>query len=206
MNRIFENEALIIVDKPVNWLTTPAREADDPRPCLGRRLQDELGLRIFPVHRLDFEVSGLVLFAKTAAAHRLAQAWFEGGRVTKTYRALSGLAPGWPAEWTEWRSQLAKGKRRAFRAAHGKAALTRARAQRAGDQLRWTLEPRTGRSHQLRFELADHGWPILGDVLYGAEPRAPESGIALRAVSLDFEGVGERMGLPAVVAGPDLED
>ena len=83
MNRIFENEALIVVDKPVNWLTTPAREADDPRPCLGRRLQDELGFRIFPVHRLDFEVSGLVLFAKTAAAHRLAQAWFEGGRVTQ---------------------------------------------------------------------------------------------------------------------------
>ncbi|HMN69804.1 MAG TPA: pseudouridine synthase, partial [Bdellovibrionales bacterium] len=73
MNIVFENENLIAVDKPHGWLTTPARSADDPRPCLGRELQAAVGSQVYPVHRLDFEVGGLVLFARTAQAHRVAQ-------------------------------------------------------------------------------------------------------------------------------------
>lgn len=196
---VFRNEHLLIADKPALTLTTPSRDPNDPRRCLGRELQTACGNQIYPVHRLDFEVSGLVMFAMTAAAHRTAQAWFEGGRVEKTYRAQTVAARGgYPTAWTEWRSRLARGKRRAFRAPHGKDALTRARV--IADEpptLTWDVMPITGRPHQLRFELSDHGWPILGDVLYGGPPT--EGGIALRAWRLNFAYVGERLGLPVEI-------
>lgn len=191
MKIVFQNENLIAVDKDPLVLTTPARFADDPRPCLGRDLQKFVGRQIYPVHRLDFEVSGLVLFALDADAHRIAQRWFEVASVGKLYHAVASR-PAAPSEWTEWRSRLVRGKRRTFEAPHGQPAHTRARSL---DGEAWELQPVTGRPHQLRVEMAKRVAPILGDVLYGA-PARPEPGIALRAVALDFAGVGDRLGLP----------
>jgi tRNA pseudouridine32 synthase/23S rRNA pseudouridine746 synthase len=197
--RVFENENFIAVDKPPMVLTTPSRDARDPRPCLGKDLQARMGSQIFPVHRLDFEVGGLVLFAKTREAHRQAQVWFEQAQVGKTYLALSEPVSGATAsDWLEWRSCLVRGKRRAFEAQHGKDSLTRARLLDPSRAL-WELMPITGRPHQLRFEMFKHGHPILRDTLYGAKPdpsRDASDGIALRAVKLDFSGLKERLGLP----------
>lgn len=193
---VFESEGLIAVDKPAAVLTTPARDPSDSRPCLGRVLQARMGQQIYPVHRLDFEVSGLVLFAKTTDAHRISQKWFEEGVVKKSYQAITKLPPGalgGSTDWQEWRSILVRGKRRTFEAGHGKPSLTRARAfkvsESAGELFEfWELQPVTGRPHQLRFEMAKHARPILGDILYGGVPSA-RVGIALRAVSLDFSGI-----------------
>lgn len=209
LNFIFNSDHFCAVEKPAEWLTTPSRSQTDPRPCLGRELQRQLGVQIYPVHRLDFEVSGLVLFAKFQEAHRRAQVWFETGVVEKTYHALSRAGhaePPW--EWDEWHCRLVRGKRRAFEAAHGKEARTRARVVTVKDPSeaatfvtwKWELQPLTGRSHQLRYEMARHGYPILGDTLYGADPRT-EPGIALRAVGLDFTQVPaeNRLGLPALL-------
>lgn len=222
---IFENMDLIAVDKPHGWLTTPAREATDPRPCLGRELQAAVGRQIFPVHRLDFEVSGIVLFAKTKDAHTAAQKWFEDGTILKTYQAFSS-AFGDISEWKEWRvwkSRIAKGKKRAFEAPHGKDAETRARVieevagtGRAGSGLfRWELVPVTGRPHQLRFEMYKNGFSILGDVLYGGKEAKPvkdsaserQDWIALRAVSLNLQQIApdQRFGLPPVLTVEPLE-
>lgn len=202
IRRLFENENWLVVVKPAGWLTTPARAKEDPRPCLGRSLQAEVGQQIFPVHRLDFEVSGLVLFAKNAMAHRIGQKWFEKGEILKTYRAETGPALGeWGEEWMEWRSKLLRGKRRAYVSANGKESLTRARIVGKSDLVWvWELQPLTGRPHQLRVELANHGAAILGDELYGGKKGAPHA-IALKAVRLDFENINaaERLGLPSVI-------
>lgn len=200
MRILFENENLIAVDKPVCVLTTPARDKSDPRICLGRDLQDQLKIQIYPVHRLDFEVSGVVLFAKTAEAHRIAQKWFENQEVSKTYQAIAEKSGG-SEEWTEWFSRLVRGKRRSFEAAHGLPSVTRARLVDPKQKL-WELHPVTGRPHQLRVEMAKRVGPIAGDVLYGAQP-AVQKGIALRAVSLDFSKVADRLSLPErIEAGP----
>lgn len=203
---VFENENWVVVDKPHAWLTVPARVSSDPRPCLGRHLQTELGLQIFPVHRLDFEVSGVIVFAKNTQAHKLSQSWFESGVVRKFYEALS--RPGkadWDADEVEWHSRLIKGKKRAFAADYGKEATTRARVVERGEKFwRWNLEPVTGRSHQLRFEMARHEVPIFGDVLYGGEFWS-EGKIALRAVRLDLTQIAERLGLPESLGVPSLK-
>lgn len=204
---VFRNENWVVCDKAHGVLTTPARDRTDPRPCLGLELQTSLRARIFPVHRLDFEVGGLTLFALHEKAHRESQLWFEDCLVGKVYEALS--RPARAVEGVEeWRCRLVRGKKRAFVAAHGKESITRAAlTERNEREWRWRLEPVTGRSHQLRFEMARHEAPILGDVLYGGEAVARPNWIALKAVGLDFSRVEEkrRLGLPAVLKIGPLE-
>lgn len=203
IKRLFESENWLVVAKPAGWLTTPAREKDDPRPCLGRELQREASRQIYPVHRLDFEVAGLVLFAQNPQAHKTGQKWFEDGQIVKTYRArtVPGLG-GAPSEWVEWRSKLLRGKRRAYVSPAGKESRTRARVmERHADHWVWELQPLTGRPHQLRVELALHQAPILGDELYGG-PKGEANRIELTAVSLDLQKINaaDRLGLPAVLS------
>jgi tRNA pseudouridine32 synthase/23S rRNA pseudouridine746 synthase len=203
LNRLFENEHWLVVVKPPACLTTPARLKDDPRPVLGLILQKEIGRQIFPVHRLDYEVSGVVMFALDAEHHRRASLWFEQELIEKTYLAETVAAKGEPPKaWQEWRSKLLRGKRRSYVSPHGKDCVTEARVVEAGaESWHWELKPRTGRPHQLRVELANHGAPILGDVLYGG-PKGEPGRIALTAVTLSFEHVpaADRAGLPGVVA------
>jgi tRNA pseudouridine32 synthase/23S rRNA pseudouridine746 synthase len=214
---IYQDDNFVAVDKPTLWLTTPSRDQAEERPILGLVLQTQLQQQIFPVHRLDFEVSGLVLFAKNAEAHRQSQKWFEDGTVVKTYEALSAAGPhaelAQLREWQDWRSKLARGKRRAFEAPHGKPSHTRARVtevlsepspQEPLGKWKWELQPLTGRSHQLRVEMFRHGVPIVGDALYSSQQAWPK-GIALRAVHLDLSKAKERMGLPATLSVTPLQ-
>ncbi len=198
MKIIFQNEFFVAVEKPAGWLTTPARFGDkDPRPVVGLELQKKLKKQIYPVHRLDFEVSGVVLYALDAKAHSQANTLFEGKQVQKTYRALTeNKNPQPPAvgENFEWKSRILRGKKRAYESPHGKPSLTLTQFQGAGQVgsfsagLLWELHPVTGRSHQLRFDLFRHGFPIVGDVLYGAEAQiAHPNEIALQSISLEFK-------------------
>lgn len=189
---LFDNHDFLAADKPEGWLSVPSRQGvSDPRPCLGRWLEAKLGLRLWPVHRLDEDVSGLVLYAKGPAAHKAANAWFEGRTVGKTYEALTcGPAPAGahPGQELIWESKLLRGKKRAYESPAGKPAKTRAIWEGPRGPLQaWSLEPLTGRPHQLRFDLARHGHPILGDTLYGAPP-----GIDLAAHGVRGDGIALR--------------
>jgi tRNA pseudouridine32 synthase/23S rRNA pseudouridine746 synthase len=218
---VFENEHFAVLDKPALVLSTPSREgAADERECLGIELQNQLGIQIFPVHRLDFEVSGLVMFAKNAKAHSIANGWFENKQVFKTYQAYSSgqsydhipadvknfrdkLTPK-TGEKFFWKSRLLRGKRRSYDHATGKPSETEAiylgKDPKTGWH-HWELHPLTGRPHQLRFELSSHGFPIVGDELYGSKVKFTKPGIALRAVRIDFTGTkeGRELGLPPCI-------
>lgn len=204
---VFENQNFVICDKLSGVLSTPSRhEKEDSRLCLGTALQDKLKVQIFPVHRLDFEVSGLVLYAKSSEAHRVANAWFEKQEVEKTYQAFTvtqdyshipvaienprenfKLTPG---QVFRWEGRIFRGKKRSFTSPQGKASLTEAcyKDEISAGILHWELKPVTGRSHQLRFDLSRHGFPILGDKLYGSKDlwQGNVQSIALRSFRLDF--------------------
>jgi tRNA pseudouridine32 synthase/23S rRNA pseudouridine746 synthase len=203
----FENEFLYVVDKPHGWLTTPARLMDDPRPVLGRELQSQVDRQIFPVHRLDFEVSGLTVFAKDAASHRVAQNWFEHAQVRKLYEAFTRQSPE-SEDWQEWKTNLVRGKKRSFAADYGKPSVTKARMIREDEGFyKWELVAVTGRPHQLRYELSHRGYPIVGDRLYGGIETNQKDWLALRAVELDLSSMATdlRLGLPEVCRAPSLE-
>lgn len=222
---VFENSFFVVMNKPAGVLSTPARfQEKDKRECLGTLLQEHLKIQIFPVHRLDFEVSGLVMYAKNADAHRLANGWFENKNVQKTYRArttgssfehLPAQVKGQPVDLHQgqeyqWKCRLLRGKKRAFESPHGKDSLTIAKyiqPLQDGSHL-WHLQPVTGRSHQLRYEMSRHGFPIVGDVLYGSKLDFGDDRIALEAFEIDFKNAKgrDKFQLPEKISLEKLTD
>lgn len=191
---VLDNPHFIIVDKKAMVLSVPARLGEsDERPVLGKILEVDFKITLYPVHRLDFEVQGLIMFAKTPEAHKASNAWFEKKEVTKTYQAQTtallttkkeDLVVGFTYTW---KSKLLRGKKRAYISPHGKDSVTTALITKIENGVfHWELNPITGRSHQLRFELFHHGHPIIGDQLYSSDLPFSESGIALRAFKIDF--------------------
>jgi tRNA pseudouridine32 synthase/23S rRNA pseudouridine746 synthase len=189
-----QNSHWVIVEKPADVLSVPGRFPDrDERPVLGKLLEKELGCQIFPVHRLDYEVSGIMIFALTPQAHRGLNRGFEKKLITKVYQAVtdrpSGISLG---EKQTWKCKVLRGKKRSYESPAGDLAITEAlKQEEKGPYSLWRLVPITGRSHQLRYEMYRHQIPILGDTLYGGSPWA-QPGIALKALQLDFSQLPER--------------
>jgi 23S rRNA-/tRNA-specific pseudouridylate synthase len=126
---IFKNSNFVAIFKPSKTLSVPSRlGVNDPRPVVGIQLQELLGQTIFPVHRLDEDVSGILLFALTPDAHKIACSWFECHAVRKTYEAitpsLTELDQRLFSEPQTWECMIVRGKRRSFEAAHGKPSKT----------------------------------------------------------------------------------
>jgi 23S rRNA pseudouridine1911/1915/1917 synthase len=149
-------------------------------------------------HRLDRPVSGVVLFARnTKAARRLAEQ-FQQRQVRKVYwAAVEGDVQPEEGEWHDWLLKVAEEARAepvGPDTAGARQALLRYRVlKRRPDWTLLEIEPQTGRMHQIRVQAASRGWPVLGDVLYGArQPFGPPAElprdrvIALHARSLTF--------------------
>src|SRR5262249_9582985 len=153
-------------------------------------------------HRLDRPVSGVVLFARnTKAARRLAEQ-FQTRQVRKVYWAAverSGRGDVPPAEgvWEDWLLKVqdeARSERVATEtpgARHARLRFRRLTERPEGALL--DVEPETGRMHQIRIQAASRGWPVLGDLAYGARrPFGPpeevprDRVIALHARALTF--------------------
>jgi tRNA pseudouridine32 synthase/23S rRNA pseudouridine746 synthase len=169
MTLVFEDEALIVIDKPAGLLAVPGRGADK-QDCLAARVQARWPDALV-VHRLDMATSGLMLFARGAAWQRQLSRDFAARRILKHYIAVvDGRMPS-----TQGRIELplaADWPRRPLQkvdAAQGKASQTgwqliAYEAVRHASRL--GLTPLTGRTHQLRVHLSAVGHPILGDALY----------------------------------------
>jgi 23S rRNA-/tRNA-specific pseudouridylate synthase len=203
------NQKVVLVDKPAGWLSVPSRlGAQDSRPILGIQLQKELGVQIFPVHRLDVEVSGLMLYALAPDTHRVLSQAFEQHLVRKTYSALSeGVAP--EHDSFVWESFLLRGKKRTYESPVGKRSVTEAKflGLSVKGYLRWHLSPLTGRAHQLRYEMHRHHQPILGDSLYGSKVVWRPQEIALRSVLLKFPlTIASKIGLNEEESVSDLSE
>ncbi|MCK6599376.1 MAG: RNA pseudouridine synthase [Bdellovibrionaceae bacterium] len=216
MKIIFEDENFIFVDKPSEVLTVPPRMKDSRR-VLGLEIQNYLKKQIFPVHRLDYEVSGIVCFAKKEKAHIQAQKWFETNQVRKSYEAITSKQSfsHWPSQVANlktlipidignsftWESKILRGKKRSFMSPNGALAITEAQVERLSDeQIHWLLFPVTGKPHQLRLELSYRGFPIHGDTLYGSK-HIQQHGIALNSYKLDLSAMTkeQRLNLPEVI-------
>lgn len=188
LRTVYEDEWLLIVDKPAGLLSVPGRETDAPSvlSLMRSRLPQAEGPLV--VHRLDMDTSGLMLIAKTADVHRRLQALFETRAVEKEYIALlqgtvaadSGLIdlPLGPSPHHRPCQEV--------RAPHAKPAQTRYEVlERREGRTLVRFRPLTGRTHQLRVHAAHAeglGCPIVGDPLYGT----PADRLYLHARSLRF--------------------
>jgi tRNA pseudouridine32 synthase/23S rRNA pseudouridine746 synthase len=186
---IFEDRWLVVVAKPAGLLSVPGRGDELQDSALARlraRYPDATGPVL--VHRLDLDVSGLLLAAKDADTYAALQRLFARQEIEKRYVAwLDGdvIGDGGVVE-LPLRVDLDDRPRQIVDPTNGKPAITEWRVlDRVGSRTRVTLFPRTGRAHQLRVH-ASHprgiGAPIVGDRLYGR----PGERLLLHAAQLTF--------------------
>ncbi len=166
-----QDERLVALSKPSGLVVHRSQLAPERDTCQ-RRLRDQLGRWVWPVHRLDRGTSGVLLFAlDSATAHVLAEAFAER-RVRKTYLAVTR---GWAPDAGEVDHALApaQGAGPPAPAVTRFACLARVELPHAVGRYasaRYSLvraEPLTGRGHQVRRHLRHVDHPIVGDVTWG---------------------------------------
>ena len=166
LDPVFFDMNVIAVNKPIGWLTIPSGFSSS-NPVLKTELEKVYG-KLFTVHRLDKETSGLLIFARDKETHRELNMQFEKRLIHKEYMALVEGLPIWNFKSIQtYLKPNGDRKHRTIICTNGKKALTDlAIMQRSAGRSLILVKPHTGITHQIRCHLATHGFPIVGDELY----------------------------------------
>lgn len=194
---LYEDNHVLAVNKPAGLLvhgdeTGDTTLADLAKDYIREKYNKPGNVFVGVVHRLDRPVSGVILLAKTSKALARLNELFRSKKTRKTYWAVVQNRPaqeeGTLVHW------LVKDSAKNITKAYAKENKSGQRSELnykllSAQQNRHLLEvnPITGRSHQIRVQLASMRCPILGDLKYGAPQPLPDKSIALHARQLQFE-------------------
>ena len=173
---LFQDAHLVVADKPHFLPVTPGGRY--VRQTLLVRLQQRLGLpQLAPLHRIDRETAGLVLFAVNPSERGAYHALFSERAIHKTYEAIAAHRPEMNFPFTR-RSRIEEDPERFFRMVetagvpHSETRIEQTEVR--GSWARYTLSPVTGKRHQLRVHMNAIGAPIQGDQLYPQVLHGPD--------------------------------
>jgi 23S rRNA pseudouridine1911/1915/1917 synthase len=192
---LFEDNHLLIVDKPAGLVTQPSNEHGDSletraKLYIKKHYHKPGSVFLHAVHRLDKEVAGIVIFARTSKALSRMNALIREGKLLKIYRAsLEGhiahkkqmlcdflVKKPHHAECSSSDEEGAK-----------KSTLSYQVMQEGAEGSIVEIELETGRYHQIRVQMSAQGYPILGDKKYGSTKKYRDGQIALSHVRVEFQ-------------------
>ena len=181
LNIIYQDDALVAINKPAGMMTHRSRIAEDNEPSAMEVLRDQLGTWVYPIHRLDRATSGVLLFGLSQDSARHLHESLAQGQLEKKYWAITrGHAPieqfvDRPLKEkrdriTDKNAQIGKAPQEAKTMVKALAHLTLPLALGRYPSARFSLveaRPLTGRRHQIRRHLAGINYPIIGDTTHG---------------------------------------
>ena len=182
MKIIYSDDRIAVCVKPVGT------DSQQEVPCL---LAAVLPGSFYPVHRLDLNVGGLMVYARTKQAAALLSRTVQEGAMVKEYMAL---VHGTPPESGDWEDLLWKDSRKnkVFVVKRPRAGVRAARLTyrlvRPGEQSLVRIRLYTGRSHQIRVQFASRGYPLVGDHKYGSRDRETAPMLFSCALTFPLDG------------------
>ena len=166
MEILHQDRELAVVVKPVGL---------DAEHQLPEAIRAKLGGEVYPIHRLDLNVGGVMVYARTKAAAAALSRAVQEGTMVKEYVAM---VHGEPPEAGDWEDLLFKDSRKnkVFVVSRMRAGVKRARLEyrrlSAGEASLVRIRLHTGRSHQIRVQFSSRKYPLVGDHKYGARDEA----------------------------------
>ena len=163
MEILFSDRNIVVCVKPVGL---------DSESEMTAALKEALGGEIFPIHRLDKNVGGVMVFARTKQAAAALSKAVQEGTMIKEYVAM---VHGTPPENGDWQDLLFKDstKNKVFVVKKERRGVKKARLEfnrlSAGEESLVRIRLHTGRSHQIRVQFSSRGFPLVGDHKYGSK-------------------------------------
>lgn len=201
MDILYQDEALCVCIKPVGL---------DSQIGVPEALKAQLGGEFYPVHRLDENIGGVMVYARTSKAAAMLSREIQAGTFVKEYLAQ---VHGTPPEQEVWEDLLFKDSRKnkVFVVRRERAGVRKAKLEftrlTAGETSLVTIRLYTGRSHQIRVQFASRGFPLVGDHKYGS--RDARTAPMLFSYRITFPWKGESRtftALPDWAEGPFSEE
>ena len=187
MEILHTDKDLVVCVKPVGL---------DSESGVPQALKEQLGGEIFPLHRLDQNVGGVMVYARTKAAAAALSKTIQTGQMVKEYIAKVHGTPEDAGVWTDLLFKDSR-KNKVFVVKKARSGVKEAKLQyrHLGDGL-VHVKLFTGRSHQIRVQFSSRGFPLVGDHKYGS--RAKETAPMLFSCRISFPYKGQQYGFRAL--------
>lgn len=202
MEILFEDNYIIVCIKPRGVLSE-AHASDENMPAL-------LGGSVYPVHRLDRNVGGVMVYAKTKAAAAALSGAVLAGELHKAYTAIVTGTPqpetGTLRDFLYHDARMnktfpVKGERKGAKEALLDYTVTANKSANGVDFSRLEIKLQTGRTHQIRVQFASRAWPLVGDGKYGSRVKAAYPALYATSLSFPHPKSGKLMQFSAPVPG-----
>ena len=198
MDILYEDRQIAVIVKPAGM---SSQKTPDGRDAV-TELEKHTDAEIFPVHRLDTQTRGVMVYAKTRQAASFLSREITEGHFIKEYDALIHGCPAEPSgvmedllfkDSSKNKSYVVKKERKGVKKASLEYILTKTEETKKGVLSLVRIRLHTGRTHQIRVQFASRKLPVFGDGKYGANDNAPFLGLSSRSVSFRHPQTGENM-------------